>query len=48
MMEEAGVFTVHRFPRATHTKKQKVVGGRIRPTVSTITVMTGCPNPCRG
>lgn len=47
-MEEAGIFTMHRCPRAPRPKEQEVTRWPVR-VLSAVTTMMGSPSdPCRG
>lgn len=47
-MEEAGIFTMHRCPRAPRPKEQEVTRWPVR-VLSAVTTMMGFPSdPCRG
>lgn len=46
-MEEAGMFMMHRCPRATHTREREVTRWPVRPLPAVITMM-GSSHPCRG
>lgn len=46
-MEEAGIFTLHRCPRATRTEEQEVTRWPVR-VLSAVTMMGSPSDPCRG
>lgn len=47
-VEEAGIFTMHRCPRATRPKEQEVTRWPVRVLSAVTTMMASPSDPCRG